>query len=85
MHIHVTEHKSVGKLRPLNGVVRVFVDRDYHYGYWVPENIVFEALDPQQQSAYLQAQDGIELDVSPEVAQRLIDQGNTPFAKRRVA
>ncbi len=84
MLIHITEHKSQGTLHPLDSVVRVFVDHDYHYGYWVPEHALFAQLTPEQQQVYLQGSDA-KLDVTPAVAQHLIDIGTTPFAKRQVA
>lgn len=83
MEIQITEHKSVGTLNALNTSVRVFVDRDYHYGYFVPEHRMFDLLTDEQKHAYLQG-DTARLDVPAEIAQKLIDMGHTPYAKRRV-
>lgn len=85
MQIHVTEHKSSGALRGISRVVRVFVDHDYHYGYWVDEHELFELLTAEQQTAYLAAENDIRLDVPAATAQRIIDIGDTPYAKRKVA
>lgn len=84
MKIHITEHKSTGTLRPVSNAVRVFVDNDYHYGYFVPEDKLFALLDAEQQQAYLQGDD-VKLDVTPQVAQQVIDLGVTPYTKARVA
>lgn len=84
MKIHITEHKSVGALRP-NNVVRVFVDDDYNYGYFVAEDELHALLNVEQRQAYLAANYDVKLEVEPKVAQRLIDLGVTPYAKRQVA
>lgn len=83
MEIYVSEHKSVGTLNPVETSVRVFVDRDFDYGYFVPEHQLFELLTAEQQVVYLQGESA-QLDVAPAVAQQLIDIGQTPYAKRRV-
>lgn len=83
MQIKVTEHKSIGALNPIEDVVRVFVDGDFHYGYFVPEHQLFGLLTAEQQQDYLRS-DTANLDVPVEVAQKLIDLGQTPFTKRRV-
>lgn len=51
MDIQVTEHKSVGTLNPLNTSVRIFVDRDFQYGYFVPEHQLFDLLTDEQKHA----------------------------------
>lgn len=84
MEIEVTEHKSVGKIDPMNSAVRVFVNREFHYGYFVREHDLFGLLTPEQQEKYLQGKSAT-LDVSPDVAQKIIDMGQTPYAKPRVA
>ena len=84
MQIHVTEHKSNGTLNPLQGrLVRVFVDRDYRYGYFVDEHALFGMLSQDQQQQYLATAD-VKLDVSVETAQRVIDIGVSPFPKPRL-
>lgn len=85
MKIHVTEHKSTGALRSISHPVRVFVNFDYHYGYWVDEHELVALLDAPQQATYLAAPGDIELDVSTDIAQRIIDTGNTPYKKSKVA
>lgn len=81
MEIHITEHKSKGALKVPDYAVRVFVDRDYGYGYFVSEHALFEMLSAEQQSQYL-ASDDVKLDVGVDVAQRIIDIGQTPYRKR---
>lgn len=83
MEIQVTEGKSVGTLDPWGSVARVFVNRDFRYGYFIRELDLYQMLTPEQQVAYLQGSSAT-LDVTPEVAQRIIDQGQTIFSKPRV-
>lgn len=83
MEVKITEHKSVATLNPLNTLVRVFVNRDFHYGYFVPEHQLVGLLTDAQTKDYLQGSSAC-LDVSPEVAQQIIDMGQTPYAKRCV-
>lgn len=80
IQVHFTEHKSVGKLPAVDTMVRVFVDNDYTYGYFVREAAVVALLDEDQRKDYLA---GVEarLEVSVEVAQEIIDMGLTPYAK----
>lgn len=74
VHLHFTEFKSKGTLSRYAAAVRVFVDKDYHYGYFVDEHKVFELLTPEQQAAYL-AGDEAKLDVAPAVAQKIVSLG----------
>ena len=83
MKIHITEHKSQGRLNPVQTAVRVFVDNDYSYGYFVDEHKLFDLLTPVQRELYLKEADAT-FDVDPAVAQQLIDIGVTPYTKRRV-
>lgn len=84
MDLHITENKSKGAQRPGARVVRVFVDNDYHYGYFIREDALFALLDDDQRQAYLQG-DEARLSVPPQVAQQIIDMGTTPYRKARVA
>lgn len=84
MKIHVTEHKSSGRPIVAGHTVRVFVDNDYHYGYFVDEALLYSLLSIEQQNAYISKPGEIKLDVVPEIAQKLIDAGVTPFTKRQV-
>lgn len=83
MKIKVTEHKSVGSLNMQNNSVRVFVDGDYDYGYFVPELDLFKLLDVEQMESYLGGT-AADLDVTPEIAQTIIDISYTPHQKKRV-
>lgn len=83
MQIQVTEHKSHGTLNPIPSAVRVFVDRDYTYGYFVPEDKLYALLTPKQQAQYL-AEDAPTLDVSLEVAEQIIAVGYTIYAKQKL-
>lgn len=61
----------------------LLVNKDFYYGYFVPEHALFALLTKSQQEAYLEA-GTVRLDVPPEAAQKIIDMGQTPFTKRRV-
>lgn len=61
----------------------VFIHRDYGYGYFVSEHALFETLSAEQQAQYLASGD-VKLDVSGDVAQRIIDIGQTPYRKRQL-
>ena len=39
MEIHITEHKSTGTFEVPDYTVRLFVDRDYGYGYSVARRL----------------------------------------------
>lgn len=72
MQIEVTENKSVGALRSTFNTVRVFVNRDYHYGHWVREVALFEALTSEQRQAYLSSTAGcLKLDLPDAVVASL--------------
>lgn len=79
--ILVTENKSIGSLSNTDYSVRVFVDHDMTYGYWVSEHTLFELLSAEQQKEYLRGADA-SFYVDTEVANKIIEIGHTPYAKR---
>jgi hypothetical protein len=83
--IKCTEGKSVGGRRSAGNMVRVFVDNDFHYGYWVVEEQLLALLDVEVQAAYLRADADFTVDVEPSVAQKVVDMGMTPYNKVKVA
>lgn len=83
IEILVTENKSISKLNPANNAVRVFVDHDLDYGYWISEHSLFEMLDESQKGEYLKGSDA-KIDVDVETARKIIEEGATPFKKRRI-
>lgn len=83
MKIEITEHKSVNQLRAPSTQVRVFVDSDYHYGYFVDEHFLFGLLTPEQQANYLKGSSA-KLEVDAKVAQQIIDEGSTPYGKQKL-
>lgn len=85
MHLHITEHKSTGSLRPvhIDNCVRVFVDRNYHYGYFINEHELFSILTEQQQTEYLAADLDVQFDVSENQAQTIINQGFSPYKDKK--
>lgn len=80
MQLSVTEHKSEGQLAAGTNTVRVFVNHDYHYGYFVEERALLDLLGPGILPEYLKP-GTFSMDVSIEVAQRIIDMGDTPYTK----
>lgn len=85
MEIQVTENKSNANrmLTPWN-MVRVFVDRDFSYGYWVNEHAFLTEilkLDQDGLNEYFSASDTYVVEVDVHTAQRVIDVGATPFNK----
>ena len=85
MELRVTENKSTvhAGINDHN-MVRVFVDRDFTYGYWINERTLVEeilTLDEADCLEYLNS-DTFVLDVDVHTAQRVIDAGATPFTKR---
>jgi hypothetical protein len=82
----VTENRSNDAKWFHNTVVRIFIDRDYSYGFWINEDVLYNLLTPEQQKQYLEDQSysGGQFDVTFEVAQELIDKGNTPFNKQKL-
>lgn len=87
MDILITENKSTGKLNPVNNAVRVFIDGDMDYGYWVSEHDLFEMLTEDQRHLYLKGNhangDVALIDVDVEVARKLIEIGMTPYKKKK--
>lgn len=81
MKLVATEGKSMGKLNALASSVRVFVNNDYSYGYFVDEHKLFGLLTPAQQAEYLQASTAT-LEVEPVVAQQIIDMGKTIYTNK---
>lgn len=82
MRLHVTENKSVDFFVKFN-TVRVFVDNDYTYGYWISEEKLAAHLgltDPDKAKAYL-AKSEFKTDVSIDIAKKIVEDGATPFEK----
>ena len=49
--ILITEGKS-NNPEFSRGVVRVFINQDYDYGYFISENIIFQILNEEQRLSY---------------------------------
>lgn len=76
----VTENKSNGNPTP-NNLVRVFVNGDYNYGYWVDESKLFDLLSEDQRTFYA-TKESPSLDITKEVANEIIRIGLTPYSKK---
>jgi hypothetical protein len=81
MKLHVTENKSVGQINKFT-MVRVFIDNDYHYGYFIHEADLFALLSSQQQNYYLSSNDDAVLEVSDSIAKQVIDMGVSPYKRK---
>jgi hypothetical protein len=81
MQVYVTENKSVGHLQPAFVTVRVFVDRDFGYGYWINERQLLDILGITDPDEYLTEGQYI-ADVDVHTAQRIINCGVSPYSKR---
>lgn len=85
--ILVTEHRSFDHTEWFaNNVVRVFVDGDYSYGYWVPEDKLYELFDEAQRKQYREdhSSSGGKFMMGKEAAQHIIDIGQTPYNKMKL-
>ena len=76
MKILCTENKNLNPIP--NNLVRVFVNGDYSYGYWVDEFQLFDMLTPDQKK-YYSKKNSVELDVSDEVGKKIIEIGLNPY------
>lgn len=82
MEILITEHKGTNPDLFENNTVRVFVNNDTYYGYWVNEKFLYDLLSDAQKREYVQ--DYCTFCVSVETAQKIIDNGHTPYAKPKL-
>jgi hypothetical protein len=80
--IQITEGRSGNK--ELNHIVRVFVNKDWGYGYWVPETLVFSKLNDMQKEVYMEGDCRQQFEIPIEDAQHLIDRGCTPYEKQKL-
>lgn len=84
VELYVTENKSPS-LEQVNqhNVVRIFVNRDFTYGYFVSETLVLESIGKEHHDAYF-ADDDFRIEIYRDVANKLIEAGSTPYTKRFV-
>lgn len=82
IELKITEGKSKSKTNHLdivpNSVVRIFVNKDYTYGYFIPETKVFDLLDKEDREQYFTKDTFF---ITKEQANHLIAQGMTPYQK----
>lgn len=86
MQLLVTEGRSVDQERFSHNMVRVFVNNDLSYGYWVEEEFLFSLLSQEQQEQYLsdQSYSGGFFDIGTDVARKIVEAGITPFSKQTI-
>lgn len=83
MELLVSEHRNAhGDFRQEN-TVRIFLQRNYDYGYWINEQIVWNVLSKEQQDQYIldTYTSGI-FDIDYETACTLLAFGKTPYNKQ---
>lgn len=80
----VSENKSFDPVRFFRNRVRVFVDRNYQYGLWIDEDVLFELLTKEQKLQYLtdRTTQGMYYQIEPEVARKIVSLGHSPYAKQ---
>lgn len=82
MELLVTENRNACGKNRSNNTVRVFLQRDYSYGLWINENTLWELLPDEQRERY-ELGDG-HLEVSFDVAAKILERGRTPFNKQKL-
>lgn len=82
----VSENRSFDPVRFYRNRVRVFIDRDYTYGLWVDEDLLFDLLSEAQKKQYLtdRTTQGLYFGVTKETAQKIIEIGHSPYLKQRL-
>lgn len=84
MELLVTEYKNAyGNNRERN-TVRVFLQRDYNYGYWIREDILFDLLDDEQKQQYVNDTKSSDFDIAFEIASKILEYGKTPYTKQKL-
>lgn len=76
VEILITEGKSLREIS--KGLVRVFINNDYHYGFWVIEEIVYNRLSSEQQAEYFVCN---KFNISKDAANFIIEYGQSPYKK----
>jgi len=86
INILITENRSSDPVRFFRNRVRVFVCKDYDYGFWVDEDRLFSLLDLDQKKEYLTEKEGsLDLQVTREVAEDIVNIGFTPYPHKKQA
>mgnify|MGYP007069475430 CR=1 FL=1 len=84
MELLVTEYMNAyGENRNRN-TVRVFLQRNYNYGYWIREDVLFNLLTAPQKNSYINNISSGYFDISFEVASEILKLGNTPYTKQKL-
>lgn len=85
INLLITENRNFDPVRFARNRVRVFVGKDFSYGFWVDEDRLFELLSIDQKREYLtQKKANLEFKVDAKVARKVVDAGYTPHGKSAI-
>ena len=81
IEVYVSENKTTHPTK--YGCVRVFLDNDYTYGYFINELYFFSLLNEEQQRKYSinNSYENTHFYVSVEVANAIVEHGSTVYKK----
>lgn len=77
MELLVSENK--GRIPSSFNCVRIFIQKDYTYGYFIVERELFDLLTVEQQKTY---PDTNYFDITYGQAEKILASGSTPFRKQ---
>lgn len=86
INLQITENRSRDPVRFARNRVRVFLNKDFSYGFWVDEDRLFDLLTLEQRKDYLTVdiKQSLVFKVSVEVARKIVDFGYTVESKSRI-
>lgn len=81
--LYVTEGKNHDPVKFYLNSVRVFLNEDYEYGFWVDEGVLFDLLDIEQKRIYLSgnSENSRRYSVAKVTARELVLKGVSPYSK----
>lgn len=80
MELLITENKGFNFP---NTMVRIFLQKDYWYGYWISEHFLFNQLNEDQRKKYLDSKEhSCYIDIDYDTAFKLLECGVTPYTKQ---
>jgi hypothetical protein len=81
--LYVTEGKNHDPVKFYMNSVRIFLNEDYGYGFWVDEDVLFDLLDTEQKRVYLSgnSEEARRYSVTKVTAGWLVSKGRSPYNK----